>query len=143
VHIRTNVAAVKGVEDEILLKILGAFPGVLSFWLSDAHRQQMKDVKDLVRVAVDAQRYRYREFDVLFPQLSATERTLAIRLAFFPRLNLNSWLLFRDVLLDGIDEASLDGLNIKKVIEGGVFPVTTDDHRAIVLTFQLLKEFIE
>jgi hypothetical protein len=138
--IRTKVAAASGLDDRLLLGMLQSFPGVLNFWLSDALCQEMKDAKDMARVAQDAQAYRYREFDILFPQLPPAERRLAIRLAIFPRLDSGKWQLFRAILLDGISESSVDELNIRHVLVGGDFPAYGHETRYTAIRHWLLNK---
>jgi len=130
VRVRTQVTAAQNIEDADLLEMLQAFPGVLDVWLSEAKRGQMKDAIDMRRVAVDAQAYRYREFETLFPKLSVSERRLAIRLAVLPRLNADLWQLLNPIVLDGgLSEITVDELNLRHVLEGGIFPSYGHDTR--------------
>ena len=63
-YVRNKIPAANLADDEKLLRMVNAFPGVLDDWLRGTH-QRMKNLDDMAKVALDAQAYRYREFDTL------------------------------------------------------------------------------
>jgi hypothetical protein len=77
----------------------------------------MRTFADLKRVANEARRCRYGEFDALLSGLSNDERKLAIRLAFFLRLDRQNWEIYKDVLLDGLNHELLFALQQNNVLE--------------------------
>ena len=92
------------VEDAELLGLLDGYPGVLARWRdSKSKLSQAPDVLQALKgYAADAQSYRYREFDVLLPQLRGDALRLAIRLALVPRLDESTWKVLQPILNDGL-----------------------------------------
>jgi hypothetical protein len=130
-HIRQRVPAVSEIGDDVVLEMVDRFPGVLDRWLEESNRTAMRGGEDLKQSAMDAQDYRYREFDRLLPDLSVSERTLAARLAFFPRLDEQTWRLFREILVAGIseEESVFDELVNETVLENQDYPTYGHDTR--------------
>ena len=83
-YLRTAVPAARHVDTGDLLHLLDGFPGVLSRWVDDSQRLRLSSLEDLAREAGEAQLYRYREFQTLFPGLEGDELRLAIRIALLP-----------------------------------------------------------
>lgn len=102
--------------DELLLWIDG-FPGVLGYWEDAAGQMAIHTRSDLSRLANDAQQYRHREFDKLLPSLSAKHRGVAMRLAIMPRMDQDSWQLFKSIVLSGNDESTWRDLLRAHVLE--------------------------
>jgi hypothetical protein len=109
---------IKDVTNDQLLQLIGGFPGVIDRWFSDTYRPRMKSLSDLESVAKEAHRCMYGEFDTLFPSLSKDELKLAIRLAFFPRLDHHDWDVFKEVLLHELNHELLFLLQENNVLEG-------------------------
>lgn len=128
-HIRQQVPAAGAPSDDSLIHMIDGFPGVVGRWLSEANRLSMQTDNDLKREAADAQTLRYHEFNELLPKLGAEGRTLAARLAFFPRLDAERWQTFRPILLDGLNESVIDDLVQCHVLEDALFPTFGHDTR--------------
>jgi hypothetical protein len=79
--VRDRVPAAGSTADGELLSLIDGFPGVLERWLHELPHFELKDDFDLRREAVNAQEYRYVEFDRLLGNLSPEERRMAMRIA--------------------------------------------------------------
>jgi hypothetical protein len=102
-------------------------------------------VSTLQTLAEDAQRYRYSEIEQLLPSLSVDERTLALRLALLPAIDLNQSEIYHDVLFDSIDRKLIYILHFKKVLVGDGFPTYGHQtrHAADRGAIQLCQRLIE
>lgn len=108
--LRASIPALKGLADESIFPLIAGFPGVLSHWLSPSNRRAMQGYADLEKQATDAQDYRYREFETLFPHLSGSERGFCARLAFLPRLDEIAWQSLQNLILGTESESLIDDL---------------------------------
>ncbi len=113
--VRAGVKAAADVPDDNLVGLIDGFPGVLDRWLAPT-QTQMATVQDLRREALNAQKYRYREFDTILPALQPQERAFAVRVAIFPLLATETWATFRACLLGDIPEAIWHDLCVKGVL---------------------------
>ena len=109
---QSRVPALKGLAEQRILDMVAGYPGVLDFWTQDSTRTAMRTEDDLRKQADNAQALRYVELDQLLSALQDTQRTLAGRLAFFPRLDVDGWMIYRDFLLTGLTDgdATFDDL---------------------------------
>lgn len=129
-HLRSCIPALEGLDDASVLKQIEGFPGVLDHWLSPSNRVRMRGFADLKQQARDAQDYRYREFDRLFPDLSRVERTCCVRLAFLPRMDEVAWEALQGLILGTEDESLLDELRAKGILEHALdYPTFGHDTR--------------
>ena len=125
----SEVHAARQVNEQDLLQMIDSFPGVLSFWTNAANRSEMQTVKDLIKVANNAQSLRYLEFDHLLKGLPENQHILAARLAFFPRFDEKYWLIFRQILLKDIPDAVVNELIDANVLNDESFPTYGHDTR--------------
>ena len=130
--LHSTVHATKKITDQDLLQMIDGFPGVLNFWTSGAKRTEMRTAEDLREVANNAHSLRYLEFDYLFKALQGNQRTLAARLAFCPRLDTESWVPVRQVLLKDLSDDTIDELIDAKVLADDSIPTYGHDTRHTV-----------
>lgn len=115
--IRNHVPAAVGAPDQDLLDMIAGYPGTVYKWTSsyNAHKSSLLDLR---RLADDANKYRFREFDDLLPQLSDAEQSLAMRLSLVTSVNNEeNWKSLRSTILDGIKSSTLDSLRSKQILE--------------------------
>lgn len=108
--IRQVVPATQQVQDDKLMAMVDAFPGVVSFWSNQANRSTMKTEEDLRRIAHNAHKGRYAEFDQLLKSMPDARRIVAAQLAFLPRLDEEGWQGLQELVLDGQGTAEIDAL---------------------------------
>ncbi|MBI3775464.1 MAG: hypothetical protein HY273_07915, partial [Gammaproteobacteria bacterium] len=100
--LRGKVNIAKDVAEHDLMHWIDGYPGVLNFWTSEARRRHMRSAQDLRDEAANAQSLRYIEFNHSLKDLKDDRRTLAARLAFFPRLDPDRWAVFERLLMRDI-----------------------------------------
>lgn len=127
--VRERVPAATNQAETSILEAIDGYPGVLDFWTSEPHRTSMYTAEDLWREASNAQALRYLEFDHLLSGLQESQRELAARLAFFPRLDSERWLVFRDLLLQDQPETAVHALIDANVLVDESFPTYGHDTR--------------
>ena len=138
--LRERVPATRGVTDDDLLAMIAGYPRVLSQWTSPFRAQSMRSREDLARVAEDANNFRYAEFEKLMPELSESERLLAIRLALLPTTSsADDWRALRALVLDGCPAKNLDSLMRADVLEAASPPTYGHAKRAEAAFLWLLK----
>ncbi|MCP4897564.1 MAG: hypothetical protein GY906_11385 [bacterium] len=130
-HVRDEIPGARETSDQNVEAMAGGFPGVLEHWRDAANRQEAGSEHALRQLAEDAQQYRYREFDRLFPSLTTDQRILAIRLAILPRLDELSWRILKDIIVGDIDHSQhkLDELQLKGVLDTPTHPTYGHDTR--------------
>ena len=115
--IRDRVPAAAGAADWDLLDMIAGYPGTVYKWTA-SYNSQKSSLPDLKGLADDANKYRFREFDELLPQLSDAERSLAMRLSLVASANNeDNWKSLRSTILDGIRSSTLDGLRSRQILE--------------------------
>jgi tetratricopeptide (TPR) repeat protein len=128
--VRQTVSATAHEPEQRLLEMIDGYPGVLHFWTDDVNQTTIRAREDLRSLARDAHALRYLELEHLLDRLpDDTSRTLAARLAFFPRLDRETWNIFRDLLLDGQPQTVVDTLVDSNVLEDQDFPTYGHDTR--------------
>jgi len=115
--VRAQVPTATEANGDRLLQLIDRFPGVLERWLSGTHRETMESMEDLERVAADAQRFRYREFDKLLPGLPPDQRRLAMRICDLPQMDESAWWAYEGMLVSGLEPGLVDELSIAGVLE--------------------------
>jgi hypothetical protein len=111
-----EVPATRGVDSTSLVRMIDGCPGVLGRWTSKGQREAMQTQTDLVRIAGEAQAYRFSELEGELGQLEGGQRRLALRLALLPAsASRDGWDALRHTVLAGddgdvLDEAQLDDL---------------------------------
>ena len=128
-HTKKIAPAAQGLSDDLLLKTIDRFPGVIGRFRESEKLKQLDSEEGLLKLAQDAQQYRYREFDKLLPILKNDELKMAIRLAAFHRLDAFSWTIFRDVLCENISFSAWEELREKRVFEPLSYPTYGHDAR--------------
>ncbi|MGH8591681.1 MAG: tetratricopeptide repeat protein [Gammaproteobacteria bacterium] len=128
-HVRVELPAAQRLAPEDLLNLVDGFPGVVSRWLHPAKREKLNDRAALEQAAADAQDYRYREFERLWPNLSPQERVFAARLAFLHRLDESTWPSLKEVLVVGLDGFAWHPLVGKGVLANDTYPSYGHDTR--------------
>jgi hypothetical protein len=119
-YVKDQLPQITNISDHELVHIVGGYPGVIDRWTCDTNRFSLKTVDELQRVADQARTTRYPEFDQLLSSLSDAERELAMRLAFFPRIEESHWETYKDIILDRLDQDVLYSLQQKNILEEGV-----------------------
>ena len=128
-HVRAELSAAQCLAPQDLLGLVDGFPGVVGRWLHPAHREKLNDRPALAQAAADAQDYRYREFERLWPKLSSQERVFAARLAFLHRLDESTWPSLKEVLLGGLDGFAWHPLVDQGVLANDTYPSYGHDTR--------------
>jgi tetratricopeptide (TPR) repeat protein len=118
--VRERVPSARDRTDAELAEKIDGYPGVLNFWSTPTNRSTQRTWNDICREAHDAHALRYIELGHLLRALPADSLQVAARLAFLPRLDQNTWPIFRDIVLGDTTAAALTNL-----IDGGV--VVSDD----------------
>jgi hypothetical protein len=119
--VRSRVPATHALADDELLQLVSGYPRVLAQWTSSYNAPRVQSRADLAQVAQDATAYRYPEFGDLLPNLSETERLLAIRLVLLPASgNREDWAALRPLVLLGCPAKTLDSL-----LRGGVLEASS------------------
>jgi hypothetical protein len=119
-----EVAATRLVDATDLVGMIDGCPGVLGRWTSKSQRQAMQTQTDLLRIAGDAQAYRFSELEGELEKLQGSQRQLALRLALLPvSASRDGWDALRQTVLGGndshgLDEALLDDLLGLNILEG-------------------------
>jgi hypothetical protein len=128
--VKTALPTAEQESEQHLLDLIDGFPGVLDFWTDEATRAAIRTSRDLQEKASDAQALRYLELEHLLAGLQdQSSRTLAARLAFFPRLDSEKWATFRELLLQDQSDSGVDALMDTKVLEDERFPTYGHDTR--------------
>ena len=129
-YLRSKVPILKSIPESQILALVEGFPGVVERWTDSQSNFALQTPENLRITAEDAQKYRYREFDVLFPLLTGDKLSLAIQLAFFPRLDQSTWPVFKPILLRGVMKENIwFDLNTCGVLEGDAYPTFGHDTR--------------
>lgn len=108
--VRATVPAAAEQSDACILEMIGGYPGVLNFWNHEAANCPDGSWDHFVTEALNAHALRYIELDHLLAALPDGARAFAARLAFFPRLDSQRWLLFSDIVLRGEPQTVIDSL---------------------------------
>lgn len=124
-----HVPVAQQVGEQDLLKMIDNYPGVLYFWRDPAKHTEMQTADDLRQEAGHAQSGRYPEFDHLLKDLEANQCMLAVRLAFFPRLDAGRWKTFQPWLMKDLSDAAINGLIDAGVLSDDRFPTYGHDTR--------------
>ncbi|MCP4745662.1 MAG: hypothetical protein GY874_05895, partial [Desulfobacteraceae bacterium] len=130
-YIREICPAAAKIKDEKLKNIVGGFPGVIGRIkeLSSGISISIENENDLEKLAEEARKYLYREFDKLLPNLKGDLLTLAVRLAVFHRLSEASWPVFRETICMQIDLYLWEDLKQDNTLEQLKFPSYGHDTR--------------
>lgn len=128
-HVRARVTAAQQESDEDLLRWVDGYPGVLDRWTAGTSPASPPSGADLARLAGEAQALRYTDLEQLLGGLQDARLALAARLAFFPRLDAESWKVHKAVLLKDQTEASVDTLVDARVLHDERFPSYGHDTR--------------
>ena len=139
-HVREIAQGTQKLDDDKLIRLIDGFPGVIDRFRDPEEPGQTKDVKGIYKLVKDAQKYRYRELEILLPSLEGESLTMAIRLALFQRLDESSWVQFREVLCDGLKPTAWESLRQKRIFETKPFPTYGHDTRYND-AFRRLKEY--
>lgn len=123
------VPATKHVPDDQLMAMIDSYPGVVSFWSSQANKSAMRTTADLQRVAQNAQAGRYTELDQLMKAMPDARRTVAARLAFLPRLDEERWEALQELVLDGQGTEEINALIDSAVLSEESIPTFGHDTR--------------
>lgn len=124
-----KVPVAQQVSEQELLGMVDNYPGVLYFWRDPAKHTEMQTADDLRQEAGHAQAGRYPEFDHLLKALDADQLTLAVRLAFLPRLDAERWKTLQPWLMKDLSEAAINGLIDAQVLSDDPFPTYGHDTR--------------
>ena len=117
-YVRHNVPAAAAAEDDAILNLIDGYPGVIYQWTSDYQRAHMNSLDELIKVAADAQNYRFSELDQLLPPLDGDQRRMSIRLALVPLGEAKAWSALKEELLDGLlGDDLIDDLALAGVLE--------------------------
>ncbi len=124
-----HVPVAQQVGEQDLLGMIDNYPGVLYFWRDPAKHTEIQTADDLHQEADYAQSGRYPEFDHLLNALEGNQRTLAVRLAFFPRLDAERWKTFQPWLMKDLSDAVINDLIDAKILSDDRFPTYGHDTR--------------
>ena len=127
--VRDRVPAAKTHTEQRILEMIDGYPGVLDFWTNEANRSAMRTEEDLRKEASNAHALRYLELAHLLSGLQETQCMLAARLAVFQRLDAQSWVGFRELLLKDQAEAAVRDLTDSGVLADESFPTYGHDTR--------------
>ena len=124
-----NVPAAQHSSEQNLLQMIANYPGVLYYWTDPAKLAELKTEDDLRKEADNAQTGRYPEFDHLLKKLEGGCRTLAARLAFFPRLDAERWHILRPLFIESLSDDEINALIDSTVLTDERFPTYGHDTR--------------
>ena len=122
-NLQDKIPLLKDLSLERIEELHHGYPGIIERWRKRA--DEISSEEDLQRLAHEAWALEYSELDKLLPPLEGDELLWAIRIAFFRRLNNDSWKIYRDILCDGIDDSLW-----KKLFRIGVFEWEIEEHPA-------------
>ena len=117
-YVREHISMEAAVTDEDLLEMISGYPGTIYVWTGPSNAMRRHSLADLKKLADDAHAARFVEFEVLLPQLSDTERCLAIRLSLLPECrNRESWEALKSIAMEKAQTKDLDTLYRKRVLD--------------------------
>ncbi len=117
-HVRSHISLEEALTDAELLHQIDGYPAVVNRWTDPLSAIEVDSVNTLKKLAEDAHANRFREFDSLLPELDKPgECQLAMRLALITSFGDEWWQQLKVSILNGLDEALLDDLRYKKILE--------------------------
>ncbi|MDR5884096.1 tetratricopeptide repeat protein [Caballeronia sp. LZ032] len=129
--VKRQLPAAAPETEQRIFELIDGYPGVLSFWSSEAKHGTIRTREDLRLIARDAQELRYIELERLLSKLpDRSSKALALRIAFFQRLESETWELFRGILLAGHEGSTVNELIDLGVLADERFPTYGHDTRS-------------
>ncbi|HUV01979.1 MAG TPA: hypothetical protein VMW67_00780 [Desulfobacteria bacterium] len=123
-NLQDKISLLKDLTLDRIEELHHGYPGTIESWRN--HASEISSEEDLQRFAQEAWDLEYGEFDKLLPSLEGDELLWAIRIAFFRRLDSDSWKIYQDILSDGIDKN-----HWKKLLQLGVFEWRVEENPAV------------
>jgi hypothetical protein len=122
-HLRTKVNAASTASDADLLEMIAGYPGVIAKWTASYNQSRIESVEQLRATAIEAQNYRYDEFETILPRIPEEVRAASMRLVLLPATsNVDGWNALRQTALGSANARVLDTLKTMNVLESGVPP---------------------
>jgi hypothetical protein len=122
-YVRSRVRAASEASDADRLEMIAGYPGVVSKWTASYNQKRIDSVSQLEATALEAQNYRYDEFETILPKLSNKTRKVSMRLALMPACaSTDGWMALRQIALDGGKGKDLDTLQSMDVLEAASPP---------------------
>jgi tetratricopeptide (TPR) repeat protein len=128
-HLRKYIPAASDIQEEQLLSLTEGIPGIVGRWLEEPCCTEMKCIQDFDKQADDVKKQYHKDLGQRLHLLKGNERTLAMRLSLFPRLDESSWYILSEIILNGMDEDVWHELNTKYVFQNADYPSYGHDTR--------------
>jgi len=121
-YLNQEIKFTKKVGNDVLIGLIGGYPGVLNFWLDGNDIQPITNVEKLNELASDANNLRYSHLKHKLSNLKESEITIVARLACLSQMTEEKWHVLKTILLKDIEEEVVDDLKDSKLLESKSFP---------------------
>jgi hypothetical protein len=116
-YLRKEIKITNELADGELIRMISGYPGVIDRWIAFNRHRTIKSSEDLEQLAIDANDYRFGEFNDLLPMLPERQRHLSMRIVLLPGIAEEAdWQALKKIAIGSATNADLDSLAQKEVL---------------------------